>query len=235
MNIEPYIELDKNLLLKINGSDSLFWDGFMWTATTTYIWIPLGVILLYIIFKNNSLKETLLTIISISLVIALADQISSGICKPLFQRFRPTQEADLMYLIDIVNNYRGGRYGFISSHAANSFGIAIFLSLLIRYKLLSVIMFSWATLNAYTRMYLGVHYPGDILFGTITGLICGYLVYSVYKWIKNKYFHSHPYVSSEYTSSGYRINDIKLFCISFVIIIFLTIIIGMLQIHLINL
>ena len=82
MDIQPFIELDKNLLLQWNGSDSLFWDGFMWVSTSTFIWIPLGIVLLYVIIRNNSPKEAFITLLAIALVITLADQISSGICKP---------------------------------------------------------------------------------------------------------------------------------------------------------
>ncbi|MEG2149667.1 MAG: phospholipid phosphatase, partial [Bacteroidaceae bacterium] len=119
-NIEQLIEYDKEVTLYLNGSNSLFWDGFLWIFTSTVIWIPLALTLLYVIVKNNKLKETLLIITMIALVIFLSDRISSGLFKPYFQRFRPAQDANIMYLIDIVNNYRGGRFGFISSHAANS-------------------------------------------------------------------------------------------------------------------
>jgi len=109
----------------------------MWVATSTYIWIPTAIILLYIIIKNNKIQETLLTIAMIALVITLADQIASGVCKPYFHRFRPTQDPDIMYIVDIVNGYRGGRFGFISSHAANTFALTVFLSLLFKNKSLT--------------------------------------------------------------------------------------------------
>ena len=102
MDIQQYIALDKELLLNLNGSNSLFWFVFMWVATSTYIWIPTAIILLYIIIKNNKIQETLLTIAMIALVITLADQIASGVCKPYFHRFRPTQDPDIMYIVDIV-------------------------------------------------------------------------------------------------------------------------------------
>ena len=176
MDIQQLISFDQQLLLQINGSDSLFWDGFMWIATNMRTWIPMAIVLLYVIFKNNKIKETLLIIGLIALVFTLSDQISSGLCKPFFARFRPTQDPELMYQIDIVNGYRGGIYGFTSSHAANTFGLAIFLSLVIKNWSLSIFLFIWAAINAYSRMYLGVHYPGDILFGTLTGLGVGILV-----------------------------------------------------------
>ena len=180
MDIQQYIALDKELLLNLNGSNSLFWDGFMWVATSTYIWIPTAIILLYIIIKNNKIQETLLTIAMIALVITLADQIASGVCKPYFHRFRPTQDPDIMYIVDIVNGYRGGRFGFISSHAANTFGLAFFVWFLFRKRWLTVFMMGWALLTCYSRVYLGVHYPGDLIAGTLVGLIAAYIVYRLF-------------------------------------------------------
>ena len=101
MDIQQLIGFDQELLLKLNGSNSLFWDGFMWLSTNMLTWIPFAVVLLYVIFKNNKIKEALIIIALLGVVIALADQISSGICKPLFARFRPTQDPELMYQIDI--------------------------------------------------------------------------------------------------------------------------------------
>lgn len=235
MDIQPYIESDKSLLFQWNGSDSLFWDGFMWVATSTYIWIPLGVMLLYVIFKNNIVKEAFLIIIAFALVITLADQIASGICKPLFQRFRPTQDPEMMYLVDVVNNYRAGRYGFISSHAANTFGVAVFVSLLIRHKLLSIILFIWASLNAYSRIYLGVHYPGDILFGTLDGCLIGWGVYVLYKWIQTKWYNPIQYVSNRCTSSGYLLSDVYRLMIIFVLTCIAIVIWGIVQVRILYL
>ncbi|MDO6219090.1 hypothetical protein Q4460_15475 [Phocaeicola vulgatus] len=101
MDIQQYIAADKELLLNLNGSQSLFWDGFMWVATSTIVWVPVAAMLLYIIIKNNKIQEALLTIVMIALVITLADQIASGLCKPFFARFRPTQDPNIMYMVDI--------------------------------------------------------------------------------------------------------------------------------------
>lgn len=227
MDIQKYITFDQELLLKINGSDSLFWDGFMWVATNTFIWIPLGVSLLYVIFKNNKLKESFLILGLLALSIALADQISSGFCKPYFARFRPTQDPSLMYLIDIVNNYRGGRYGFTSSHSANTFAVALFMSLILKSKSFTFVLLSWASLNAYSRIYLGVHYPGDILFGTLTGVGVGILMYLLYKYLHTRYFKKKLFISNQYTPSGYLYSDIQLLHAIMLVTIFAIIIIGM--------
>ena len=234
MDIQQLIEFDQQLLLNWNGSNSLFWDGFMWVATSTYIWTPVAIALLYVIFRNNKLKEALLIIGMIGLVITLADQISSGICKPFFARFRPTQDPDLMYMIDIVNGYRGGRFGFTSSHAANTFAVAVFVSLLMRSWSLSITMILWAALNAYSRIYLGVHYPGDILFGTLTGIGVGVLVYILYHLLKNKFLLRPQYISNQYTSSGYLTTDISLLLTVMTVTVLVIVIYGMILGNLLN-
>ena len=227
MDIQRLIGFDQELLLKLNGSDSLFWDGFMWISTNMLTWIPLAVVLLYVILKNNKIKEALVIIALLGVVIALADQISSGICKPYFARFRPTQDPELMFQIDIVNGYRGGIYGFISSHAANTFGVAVFLSLILKSGSLAIILFIWATLNAISRIYLGVHYPGDIFFGTLVGVGAGILIYMIYKKLQQTLLKQSNFISNQYTSSGYLISDIHLIQTVFYLTLFYVTVRGM--------
>ncbi len=206
-NIQQLIAYDKEILLALNGSESLFWDNFMRIFTGTIIWIPLAVVLLYVIIRNYSWKETLLIVGMLGLAILLADRISSGFFKPYFQRFRPTQDPEIMYLVDIVNGYRGGRFGFISSHAANSFGIVTFIALLLKKRNLTFALLIWALLNCYSRIYLGVHYLGDILCGILCGVLCGLLVYLLYRYLDNRLFRRNNHRSVRYASCGQTVAD----------------------------
>lgn len=210
MDWQALIEWDRQCLLALNGSDSLFWDGVMLAATSTWTWIPVAVLLLYVLLKNNTLREVLMIVLLIALVITLADQFASTVCKPYFQRFRPTQDPELMYLVDVVDNYRGGRYGFISSHAANTFSVCVFLSLLFRRESMSVTLLLWALLCSYSRIYLGVHYPGDILCGAAAGILIGAVVYYLYVFLKRRWLPGRTPVSSKFTPTGYLVADLYL-------------------------
>ena len=213
MDINTIIDFDKYLLLALNGSDSVFWDGCMKVYTTISIWIPLMLALLYLLIKNNSFKDFMLLCFVVISVVGLTDTISSGICKPFFERWRPTNDPELMYLVDVVDNIRGGNYGFTSSHAANSFGIATFLLLLVRNRVLTASLLVWASMNAYTRIYLGVHYPGDIIAGTFIGIAIGSLMYGLYRFIlkRQKRNVHRDWISNQYTKNGYLVSDVYFF------------------------
>lgn len=177
--LEQLIDLDKSVFLFFNGHRSLYMDHAMWLYTGKLIWLPLILSMVYVFFKKGW-KEALFVILMLALVATLCDQVSSSICKPFFARFRPSQDPDFSPFVQVVHNYRGGRYGFISGHATNSFGLVTFTALLFRNRLYTFSAIGWALINCYSRVYLGVHYPGDILFGSLTGILLGFLVYKLY-------------------------------------------------------
>jgi undecaprenyl-diphosphatase len=169
--------IDSQLLLFINGHHNSFWDAFMWQASGKYFWFPFILVIGYIIYKYR--KQSWIIFLSVAVLVVLTDQISSHLIKNLVERLRPTHEPSLQGLIHIINNYQGGLYGFVSSHAANSFGLTIFFSLLFRNKFFTMGIFAWTAIISYSRMYLGVHYPGDILGGMLVGFLCGYMVFII--------------------------------------------------------
>src|SRR6478736_4351745 len=152
----------------------------------TQFWIPLYLFLIYLIFKNFSTRGWLI-LAGATLSILLADQITSTLMKPFFARLRPSQEPSLQGIVHLVNDYKGGLYGFASSHAANTFATALFVWLLFRKKYKWIVfVFAWAILMTYTRIYLGVHYPGDILVGGIVGLLSGWAGFCFYQFLDRR-------------------------------------------------
>lgn len=206
--IEQIIQWDKELLVALNGSSSSFLDGIMMTITETSTWVPLFACLLCVVIWNNKWRGTLLIILMVVLLVTLCDQFASGFCKPYFHRLRPSQSPDLAEAIDLVNDYRGGLYGFISSHASNTFGVSVFFMLLIRNKRVSLLLLLYACLASYSRIYLGVHYPLDILAGTLWGILCGVVVYGLYRWLSKRLIPPIHVISSTYTATGYRRSDL---------------------------
>ena len=184
--VEKILIYERDAFLALNGSDSAFLDRFMWIFTGRAVWLPLAFFILLVLIYKKNWRESLLNLLAIALVITLCDQFASHLCKPVFTRFRPTHHPDFMYLVKTVFGYRGGLYGFISSHAANAFGFATLMTLIMRDKLFGWTLFFWAFLTAYTRVYLGVHFISDIVPGAIVGVFFGYLVYWLYSISRSK-------------------------------------------------
>ena len=180
--MEEIIQFDKQLLLMVNGSDSVFLDYVMMTLTNARTWIPLYLSLLYVVIMTHkpNWREVFFVLAGAGLCVLLAGTVDDEIVKPLVARWRPTHDPEIGSLVDVVDGYRGGNYGFFSAHASNTFSIALFFSLLMRHKLFVAFMVSWSLVNCWTRMYLGVHYPGDITVGLLWGALVGYSVYRLY-------------------------------------------------------
>ena len=158
MNIQPIIDFDRSLLLMLNGSDNLFYDNLMAVLTSGLTWIPLYLALLVAVIKNNEKVMQILLVVGCALLcVVLADGGADFLAKPFFQRWRPSNDPMIKHMVHVVNGVRGGDYGFFSAHAANTFSLALFFSLLIRNRLLTFVMVLWSLLNCFTRIYLGMH------------------------------------------------------------------------------
>ncbi|MDX9929252.1 MAG: phosphatase PAP2 family protein [Bacteroidales bacterium] len=185
-------EIDRNLFLFLNGINSPFWDEVMWIISAKATWIPLYLFILWLFVRNHG-RKTVVIILFVAAAITLSDQLSVHAFKDVFQRLRPCHEPDLEGLVHIVRGKCGGRYGFVSSHAANSFSIALFALLLLKRRWLSILLVSWALVVSYSRIYLGVHYPGDILGGAMLGSLTGWLLWYAYRYTESNMLNQIPW------------------------------------------
>ncbi|MBQ0062643.1 MAG: phosphatase PAP2 family protein [Prevotella sp.] len=209
--------IDNGLITAINFDGSTAYDFFWWTYTDGKTWALLAFMLLFYVcycpikslptietrqrgmksaFAQSPWKQVIITTLAFALVFLLCDQIPSSIIKPIVSRLRPSHNPDLVGQLSFVDGYMGGRFGFPSNHACNGFGCAMLITLLFRRWKTSVVAFLWAGGSCYSRMYLGVHYPTDILCGAVLGIIFALLVYSLYKKVGGKpdlYRHAEPW------------------------------------------
>lgn len=216
--VSGLIETDRLATLSVNGSDSLFWDGVASLYTSFYIWIPLAVAAILLLIRNISAKRLLLILLLVAVTVLLTDQLSSSVFKPLFHRLRPGRDPYILNMVDTVNGYRGGLYGFFSGHAANSFGMAVLFIWLVRDIRFGLSVLSWAVTNSLIRVYLGVHFVGDILVGSIAGCLIGSLTYCIYYLVSRKDRDRKPVHGSDliYTSTGFMRSDVSVFlCVLF--------------------
>lgn len=166
--------IDTQVFLALNGLHAPYFDVFMKLFTGKWIWVPMYAAVLFAVVRNYRWRQTLAVLVCVALAITIADQVCATLIRPEVCRLRPSNpENPLSEMVHIVGGYRGGSYGFPSCHAANSFALASFLTLLFANRKLSLFIFAWAVLNSYSRVYLGVHYPGDLLVGAIIGTAVG--------------------------------------------------------------
>lgn len=182
--LQGAINLDTDLFLSINRMHNTYFDYFMSAYSGKWVWVPMYAAILYVMLRNFSWKVTLLCVIGVALTITFADQGCATWIRPYVARLRPSNlENPLSEMVHIVNNHRGGSYGFPSCHSANTFGLAFYLFFVFRKRWLTVYMMAWALLTCYSRVYLGVHYPGDLLAGAVVGTIGAYIMYCLFAWL----------------------------------------------------
>lgn len=186
--LDQLIEYDKELFLFLNNLGTNNWDGF-WVAYTTKLnWIPLYGLLLFLMYKNLNKKAFVLNVLVIVLMVLFTDQITN-LFKDGFQRLRPCYTEDLQGLMRLVKSSCGGKYSYFSGHASNSMAVAFYTGLLLksRYKYLIFILLFWAALMAYSRIYVGVHFPLDIVSGMIFGALSGFIFYKLISYLRQKF------------------------------------------------
>ncbi len=183
--------IDQQLLLFINSLNSPFFDQVMHAISGKLIWVPLYLaILIFLGIKYK--RKFFIILIFIILAVTLADQ-SSVFVKNLFLRLRPCHEPSLKGLVHLVNGECGGMYGFVSSHATNSFNVALLSLLFVKKRWYSISIIAWALVVGYSRIYLGVHYPGDVLCGSFLGAFIGWSMFRLYVLTDNKILKNRPY------------------------------------------
>ena len=176
--------LDSRLFLFLNGLHTSWLDKVMIAVTQMWVWVPLYLLLIYWTVKQYG-KRCWWIFLAVGIVVLCSDQLSAHVCKPLFQRLRPCYNADLQDLIYLPKGMAGGRYGFVSSHAANTFAVAAFLTPALRKdrNWMGIMLYFWAFISSYSRIYLGFHYPGDILCGALLGILIGLILWKVFQLV----------------------------------------------------
>ena len=170
--------IDSQLFLWLNGLHADWLDPVMVSITEMWPWIPLYGLWLFLLFRQYG-KRGWWVLLAVALVVLCSDQLSAHVCKPLFHRLRPCFNPELEGLVHLPKGLPGGRYGFVSSHAANTFAIAAFLTPMLRKSChwIGWVLYGWAFISSYSRIYVGVHYPGDIICGAALGILIGLMFY----------------------------------------------------------
>ena len=183
--LDRIVALDRQLFLSINGAHAPWADVVMAIVSERWTWVPLYLFLLYVIQRRHGWAGLGWAVPVIAVLIFCSDTGSVALFKNTVQRLRPCHQPELQGLVHLVNGHCGGRYGFVSSHASNHFAIAAFMAGVLRGtpRWGMVLLMAWAALIAYSRVYLGVHFPADVAVGGLYGLAVGGAFYVLYRWV----------------------------------------------------
>ncbi|MBQ6682316.1 MAG: phosphatase PAP2 family protein [Prevotella sp.] len=211
MDIQGLLEIDRQLLLAFNGSGSLFIDSLVLVLTNAYTWIAFCLALAYLVIKNNGKWSQIMLVVAASgLCILLSSLVAEGVVKPYVARLRPSLDPSVCNMLHLAKGYTASGYSFFSAHAANTFSIAVFFSLLVRSRVFTIFIMAWSLLNAWTRLYLGVHYPSDVIVGLAYGAFVGIMVYLIFMKLYMIVTDKLHFISSQYTRTGYGFSDIDI-------------------------
>lgn len=187
--LDKIIQYDRDLLVFINGLGSENWDGFWIVITNQFTWTPLYLLFFYLIFRSYGWKKGLALLLLTALLVTFSDQFTVFL-KNYFERLRPNQDPSLNQVIRVLKNNRS--FSFVSGHAATSSAVSMLMFLTLKkYYRFTPLFFIWPLIFSYSRMYLGVHFPLDVLVGAMLGLLIGYLFYKLslklLAWVEKKY------------------------------------------------
>jgi undecaprenyl-diphosphatase len=180
--------IDIQILLAINGAHNSVLDSIMWTISEEWFGVPFYLFFIFLLYKHLGTKATLLAVGCLVLAVGLSDLSAKYLFKEVFLRYRPSRNLELGSQLHLVNGYTGGWYGFVSSHAANMFTLGMLIFLILKEHIGKVLylIFAWAGLIGYSRIYLGVHYPSDVTCGALLGMTIGFIVFRIFRQLKTK-------------------------------------------------
>ncbi len=184
--MESILEIDRQLLLWMNFDGGALCDGIFWFASRKAVWIPLYVLIIWLMYRRIGWRQTLLVVAMIALSVVLTDQIAN-IFKHCTPKFRPTHTDAISHMVHTVNGYRGGLYGTVSAHAATTLSIAAISAFVIRSRLYTAMIALWVIFVSYSRIYLGVHFPADILLGMIDGAAVSAAMIMLYRYLIKRF------------------------------------------------
>ena len=221
MNYSTLYAADKTLLMVFNGSHCPYVDRLAVTLTCGYMWIPLYIALLLLVINNHKTVVQISLVIGMALLaIVLSEGMADLIVKPLIARLRPIHDILMQDSVQVVNNYRAEGYSFFSAHASNTMAVAVFFSLLVKDRLFACTLITWALVNCWTRLYLGVHYPSDIIVGMVWGSVSGLFAYTMYNKVKDTR-SVRASDDAATTDMAYRRSDINtVICVMALLVIF---------------